>query len=400
MGTTLDHGWIRLVDEGYLADADRLRQDFHRHPELAFQERRTAGVVAERLRAWGAEVVAEGVAGTGVVGLIRGGRPGRCVALRAEMDALPIEEQTGLAFASIHSGIMHACGHDGHMAILLTCARMLAEVRQRLAGSIKFVFQPAEEQGAGAARMVEAGVLREEPAVDAIFALHARPRVAPGRIELSPVPSAASDAFTIRVHGTGCHAAYPHLGTDPIAIGCQIVTALQQIVARQVAPFDSAVVSVGSFHAGSRGNIIPAEAELGGTVRTRDPRVRKQVIAAVERIVTGCARALGGRAELQLRQGYPRVCNHPALTGLVRKVGLELLGAGNVLDATEATMGAEDFAFYLEEQGGVPGCLFRLGVETEVFVHTPAFDFGHDALAPGILMAANIALQYLGGEDG
>jgi amidohydrolase len=387
---------IRSVDRALLGAVRRLREEFHRQPELAFGERRTAARVARELRRAGLERVRCGLAGTGVVGVLQGGRPGPTVALRADLDALPILEQTGLRFASRRPGIMHACGHDGHVAILLGAARLLAGLRARIPGRIKFIFQPAEEEDAGARRLVEAGVLRR-PQVEAIFALHARPEIGAGRIELEEVPSAACDAFDVRVIGVGCHGAYPHRGVDPIVIGAQILTALQQVVGRQVAPAQEAVVTVGSFSAGSRRNIIPDEALLLGTIRTRAPAVRRRVMASVRRIAEGTAAALGGRAVLSFGENTPRVHNDPELLALVDRVGVGLLGKGAVRWPAEHSMGGEDFSYYQTEQGGVPGCLFHLGVECDAPLHSPQFDFGSAALAPGILLMANLALQYLEG---
>jgi len=390
---------LTSLDPGILAEIGSLREDIHRHPELAFEETRTARIVCDYLEGAGVEVTARAVAGTGVVGMLRGERPGPCVALRADMDALPIEEQSGLAYRSQNPGVMHACGHDGHTAVLLGAARLLAGVREQLPGCIKFIFQPGEECGNGARRMVEAGVLTDAPAIEAIFALHARPQIGAGQIELDPVPGAATNPFELRVIGRGTHAAYPHLGIDPIAIGSQIVCALQQVVARRVAPATAAVVSVGSFQAGQSGNVIPAQAILKGTIRTREPDVRKNVVEAVRGIACEVARALGGECRVELGEGTPRLRNDPELMELVARVGMDILGEHNVIRRSQITMGAEDFSFYLEEQGGVPGCLFRLGVETNEAIHTAGFDFGSAALEPGMLMMANVAIAYLSGDN-
>ncbi len=379
-------------------EARKIREDLHRHPELSLHERRTFELIVEKLRGWHVDVAADSMAKTGVIGLIHGKRSGRTVALRAEMDALPIQENTKLPYSSIHPGIMHACGHDGHMAILLATAKLLSKLRNRFRGAVKLVFQPAEENGSGAKKMIRAGLLEHRPKIDAVFALHARPQVGVGRIELDSIPSASSDVFEIMVQGRGCHAAYPHLGTDPIVIGSHIVNALQQIVSRNVAPYHQAVVTVGCFQAGSRSNVIPDEAFLKGTIRTRHPQVRSKICKAVRRIAVECARALGAEARVKIKPGCHRVKNNPDLMNLVRKVGVRVLGAKNVLEARLATMGSEDFSYYLEEQGGVPGCLFRLGTGGKSFVHTPTFDFGHVALEPGILMMTNVAIQYLAGE--
>lgn len=386
---------IREVDPAAVQWAQNLRRQLHRHPELAFNEHRTSTVVAEALRGFGLDEVHEGRAGTGVVGLLRGSRPGKTVALRAEMDALAIQEQSDAPYASAQPGLMHACGHDGHVAAALGAARLFAAQRDRISGAVKFVFQPAEEEGAGAKFMVEAGILREEPTIDAIFAMHGRPGAPQGSIELDSVPSAATNPFDIMVRGIECHGAYPHRGLDPIAIASQMVIALQQVVSRRIAPFESAVVTIGSFHAGAQRNVIPAQAALQGTIRTRDTNVQARVVEEVRRIATGTAAAFGATAEVQFLQGYPRVKNDPKLLELVRQVGGELLGQENVLDASEQTMGGEDFSFYLSEQGGVPGCLFRLGLGNCAHLHTAQFDFPDSALPYGILMLANIALRYL-----
>jgi len=387
---------IKSVDAEILQQAQKIREDLHRHPELAFKEQQTAEAVAGHLEALGVDEVTPRVAGTGVVGLLHGGRPGSCVALRAELDALPIEEQTGLPFASENPGVMHACGHDGHMAILLAAARVLTGLRADLPGSVKFIFQPGEELGGGGLQMSRAGVLKD-PDVAAVFALHCRPQIPVGQIELDLVPGAATNPFEIRIIGKGCHAAYPHTGIDPIAIGCQVVNSLQQVVSRQVAPYRQAVVTVGAFQAGNRGNVIPGEAVLRGTIRTRDPGVQKQIIGSVEKIAREISGAFGAKADVRIDNGTPRVANDPRLMELVRQVGAEALGAGKVRDAEEATMGADDFGYFLEEQGGVPGCLFRLGVETDNPVHSAKFDFGHQSLEAGILMMSNLAIRYLSG---
>ena len=389
---------IRDVDSVTLEWAERLRQELHRYPELAFNEHQTATVVAEALRSLGLDAVYEGVAGTGVIGVLCGSRSGKTIALRADMDALAIEEETGLPYASLQPGLMHACGHDGHSAVVLGAARLLSKLRAELAGTVKFIFQPAEEEGAGAKCLVAAGVLRDEPPIEAIFALHGRSEVPLGSIELDPIPSAATNPFDVRVQGVESHGAYPHRGIDPIPIAAHIVTALQQVVSRRVAPYESAVVTIGSFHAGAQRNVIPREAVLQGTIRTRDPAVQTRVVEEVRRITTGTASAFGAQAEIRFLEGYPRVKNDPTLMELVRAVGRELLGTDNVLEAHEQTMGGEDFAYYLTEQGGVPGCLFKLGLGCKAQLHTAQFDFGASALPYGILMLANLARRYLGAE--
>lgn len=386
---------LKKVSKRLLNRARKVREDLHRHPELGYQEERTAGVVATRLRELELDDVRTGVAGTGVVGLLRGGRPGRTVALRADMDALPIREATGLPYASVNDGVMHACGHDGHVAVLLAVAELLAGMRERLAGSVTFIFQPAEEGGAGGRLMAEAGCLKD-PDAEAIFALHARSSIKAGQIELSPTPNVAVDSFQIDIAGKGAHGAYPHLSVDPIAIGAQIITAAQTIVSRESRPDRPVVLSFCSFQAGTKHNIIPDSARLLGTIRATELQTLRRVRRALERLAGGVARSMRARVTMRDEPIYPPVKNDPALLELVRGVGQELLGKRNVIRSTEQRMGAEDFAFYLADQGGVPGVIFSLGVETDVNLHTARFDFGSAALETGILMMANVALRAAG----
>jgi hippurate hydrolase len=238
--------------------------------------------------------------------------------------------------------------------------------------------------------------LTQPPKVDAIFALHGRPEVGVGTIELDPLPNAACDAFDVRILGEGCHAAYPHRGRDPVVIGSAIVLALQQIVSRELSPTDEAVVSVGSFHAGDRRNVIPGEANLKGTIRTRSPDVRSRVVGAVKRISEKVAEGFGAKAEVILGESTPRVRNNESLLDLVREVSVDLFGLANTNVIAERSMGGEDFSFYLEEQGGVPGCIFRLGLGGEHPLHHERFDFNDAAIEPGCLLLANVALRFLG----
>ncbi len=385
------------IDPDLLSRIRRVRERFHRKAEVSFDEHDTAAFLIEQLEQLPLDGLTTGVAGTGVVALLRGAGGGRTVAVRAEMDGLPIEERTGLEYSSADPGSMHACGHDGHMAIVLGLARLFCDMRQRLAGAVKFVFQPGEEEGAGARRVIQCGGLRD-PDVDAILAVHARPQIRAGQIELDEVPSAYADGFDVSIEGTSSHGAYPHLGRDAVLIASQVVCNLQQVVSRQVAPQQAAVVTVGAMGVGRARNVIADRAWLKGTIRTRHPEVRRKVIHAVEQIATRTAGALGGSATVDLQTGYPRVRNDPRLLALMRRLGRELFGPENVLESTDATMGADDFSYYLSEQGGVPGCLVRLGVETDQPLHTDGFDFGHRALEPGILLLANTCLAILRGE--
>ncbi len=385
---------VRKVSKKALAQARRIREDLHRHPELGYQEERTASVIAAFLRDLGLDEVRTGVAETGVVGLLRGGDGNRTVALRADIDALPIREETGLPYASVHEGLMHACGHDGHTAILLAVARLLAGMREKLPGNVKFIFQPAEEGGAGGRRMVEEGVLHA-PEVDAIFALHGSSEINPGQIRLAPIPNAAMMSFRVDISGRGAHGAAPHVSVDPILIGAQIVVAAQSIVSRETRPDTPAVISICAFNGGTKENIIPDGARLLGTIRAVEMPVLRGLARRLGRVARGVAKSLRGSAEFSDFGQYPPTVNDPGLLEMVRGVGTELLGRRNVLQATEQRMGAEDFSFYLSSQGGVPGVIFRLGVESETNLHTSRFDFGSAALEPGILMLANVALAAL-----
>ncbi len=381
--------WTEQLDSEAIADMRRWREQLHRIAELGFAEHRTAAFLIETLKGLGPDELTEGIAGTGLVALFRGGRPGPCIAVRAELDALPITEATGLPYASVTPGVMHACGHDGHMAISLGLAAWLSAHKEELAGSVKLIFQPAEEDGGGGAKMVDWGVLKD-PVVDFIFALHARPEIKAGQIELDDVPNAYADGFDIRIKGASGHGGYPHIGRDAVVMASQLVMNLQQVVSRRSAPVDPVVLSIGRIQAGTARNVIADEAVLGATIRTRCPDVRRRVFADLERISKETAAAFGGTAELQHFEGYPRVVNDPTLLSRVRELASDLLGEDRVLTATEATMGGDDFGFYLEEAGGVPGCSIRLGVESNASLHTGGFDFGHEALASGTLLLINL----------
>ena len=385
---------IPKVSKALLSRARKVREDLHRHPELSFQEERTASVAADRLRELGLDEVREGVADTGVVGVLRGDGHGRTVALRADMDALPIQEETGLRYASENPGVMHACGHDGHVAVLLGVAEALAGARQSLAGDVKFIFQPGEEGYAGGKAMVQAGCLRE-PDVEAIFALHGTGQRLAGQVELSPTPYAAMMGFSLDVRGKGGHGAYPQLCVDPVAIGAHIVTAAQTIVSRESRPDRPAVLSFCAFQAGTKENVIPDTARLLGTIRALEMDELRKVRRSLGRVARNVAAAMRGEVDIQDMDSYPPVKNDPALLALVRAVAVALLGAKNVFDAEQQMMGAEDFAYYLPEQDGVPGAMFRIGVETTANHHTARFDFGSAALKPGILMLANVAATFL-----
>src|SRR5919202_560587 len=375
------------------------RRHLHAHPELAFQEHETVRFIAERLRSHGLEV-RSGVAETGVVGLLRGGRPGRTVLLRADIDALPIQEENDVAYRSQRAGVMHACGHDGHTAILLNAARVLTERRERLAGNVKLVFQPSEEQPPGGAlAMIEQGVL-EDPKVDAAFGLHLNATYPTGTIVARPgVGQAAADTFRIEIAGQGGHAARPHLCVDTVLVAAQVVTALHTLVAREVDPVEPAVLTVGMLQAGTAPNVIPPTALLAGTVRTFDPELRQKMARRVEAVAAGIAQAMGAESRCEYSFGYPSVVNDPAMTELVAEVARAVVGPERVTPG-ERAMPADDFAYMLER---VPGCYFKLGVGDPAGGprfgnHHPRFDLDESALPLGVEMFVRVVERYLAEE--
>ncbi len=364
------------------------RRDFHMHPELAFQETRTAGIVAEKLRSWGIEVK-EGVGKTGVVGVIKGAGDGPSIGLRADMDALPIVEANDVAWKSQNDGVMHACGHDGHTTMLLGAAKYLAETRN-FAGTVNVIFQPAEEGYAGAQAMIDDGLFEEFPC-DQVYGLHNWPQMPAGTVAAVPGPiMAAADKFDIKVRGKGAHGAMPHHGVDPIVIGSQIVTALQSLVSRSKDPIQTAVISVTMFHAGAAFNVIPDEAVLSGTVRTFRGDVQDRIEAGMKAISEGIAKGMGGSAEVDYRRGYPATVNHERETELAAGVAVGVVGAENVRRDVEPTMGAEDFAFMLNQK---PGCYLWLGQgggPSKDNVHHPSYDFNDAVLPIGASVLARI----------
>jgi len=385
---------LAALDRKLLAELHHLRCELHAHPELSFAERNTATRLEKFLRSHGIAILARGVAGHGLVALIKGQKDGPCVALRADMDALPIMEENRLAYRSRTPGVMHACGHDGHMAAVAGAGLVLARLRHLWAGKIKLIFQPAEEEGNGARLMVEAGVL-ESPRPRAILGLHARPELRVGKVQVCSFPAAATGPFTLNIKGRGAHGAYPHLGSDPIVAGAQVVTALQQIVSRRIAPFEPAVVTVGAFHAGTRGNIIPESAQLSGTLRARSDAVMKKLQHWLRTTIKGVCRGLGVQGEIIFHEGTPALHNHPGVAKVVKQAAREILGLQNVIEEEAQTMGGEDFSFYLQRPRGVPGCLLWLGVENHEPLHSPRFDFGHQALRPAVLVLAQAAWKLL-----
>ncbi len=388
------------IDEimpGVIAD----RRHIHEHPELGFQEVETSRFVAERLQALGVEDIRTGIAKTGVTGLIRGTAPSngptKTVLLRADMDALPIREENEVDYRSVADGVMHACGHDGHTAMLLGVSRLLLDQRDRFAGTVKVLFQPAEELPPGGAKpMIEAGVL-EDPKVDAAFGMHLAQEQPLGVIGVrAGATMAAADRFIVHIKGKGGHGARPQSTVDPIVVGAQIVVALQTIVGREVDPTKAAVVTVGAFQGGEAFNVIPDTAELRGTVRTFDPEVRQQIAERIQALVTGIATSMRAEATVEYRYGYPATVNDPEMAELVRAAAAEVVGPDRVIEPPQ-TMGAEDMSYFLEK---VPGCYYIVGSRNpdKGLVwghHHPRFDFDEEALANGIETLVTTTLRYL-----
>ena len=377
---------------------DRLiswRRDFHRHPELSFHEERTAASVAQHLAALGYEV-RTGVAKTGVVGLLRGSAPGPAVLFRFDMDALKIVEESGADYASQVAGAMHACGHDGHVAMGMGLAELFAGQREALRGTLKLVFQPAEEGGNGAERMVQEGVL-DNPRTDVAICSHLWLRKPVGTVDVTAGPvMAASDKWTAVIRGRGGHGAMPEQTVDPIVAAAQVITALQSVVSRNVSALETAVVTVGSIHGGEVFNVIPPEVKLVGTLRTFAPQTRETVVRRAREVVEGVAAACGASAEWQVKPLTPPVINDPAVTQAVREAAASVLGAPQVTSG-ERTMGSEDAALFLSQ---VPGCYFFIGGRNEVRGlvaphHNPHFDFDEEALVIGLAVLAEVAARYL-----
>jgi amidohydrolase len=376
-----------------------LRHGFHTIPELSYQEHKTAAKIRSELDRQAIPFTA-GVSGadTATIALV-GDRAKPCIALRADIDALPIQEEAGLPYASTHPGQMHACGHDGHTAILLGTAALLKQVAPQLPVCVKLIWQPAEEIGGGAQRLVEAGVLdgRIGPRVRAIFALHGWPSLPVGTVSTKPGSLlAATDSFAATFIGRGCHAAYPHLGTDPIVAACEAVLNLQQCISRELDPTEAGLVSVGTVQGGTAVNIIPDAARISGTVRTLGEPPRRLLRQSIERRCAGVAAAQGCQLRFEWNEGYPATINDPALADYVGKTARVALGADRFIPTPRPSMGGEDFAYYLEK---VPGCFFFLGVcpprqDSYFLLHTSRYDFTDAALAVGMRMFVALATGF------
>ncbi|MEW6642368.1 MAG: M20 aminoacylase family protein [Pseudomonadota bacterium] len=359
------------------------RQDLHAHPELLYDVHRTAALVADKLRAFGCDEVVTGLGETGVVGVIRGRKPAegevRTIGLRADMDALAIEEETGLPYQSATIGKMHACGHDGHTAMLLGAARYLTETRN-FAGTAVVIFQPAEEGGNGAERMMRDGLL-DRFAIDQVYGMHNRPGLPLGQFSIRSGPSMAStDRIDITIEGKGGHAARPHVAIDSLLIGAQLVGQLQSIVSRTIDPLDSAVVSICEFHAGNAHNVIPQRVALSGTVRTLKAETRDLIERRMHEITEGVARMTGARITLRYQRQTPVLVNHDAEVTAAAKIAAEVVGEHNVQVGVPPVMGGEDFAFMLQAR---PGAFINVGNGDSAPLHHPAYDFNDEAIVFG-----------------
>ncbi|HKH96695.1 MAG TPA: M20 aminoacylase family protein [Beijerinckiaceae bacterium] len=364
------------------------RRDFHENPELLYEVHRTAGIVSDKLKQFGCDEVVTGIGRTGVVAVIKGktDKSGKVIGIRADMDALPIEEATGAPHQSKVRGAMHACGHDGHTAILLGAAKYLAETRN-FDGTAVMIFQPAEEGGAGAEAMLKDGLL-ERFGVQEVYGLHNMPGIPVGNFALRPGPlMAAADRFDIQIEGKGGHAARPHEGIDTLLVACQVVTALQSIVARNVNPLESAVVSVCSIQAGNTFNVIPQHARLLGTVRTLTDEVRDLCETRIRAVVESVCAAYGATVKLEYNRGYPVTRNHPEQADFLARIAAQVGGEGAVDADVTPLMGAEDFSYMLEQR---PGAYIFLGNGATAGVHHPAYDFNDEAIPYGVSLWAKV----------
>ncbi|MBO1025576.1 amidohydrolase [Ochrobactrum sp. SD129] len=371
----IEAGLASFIDE-FIA----LRRDIHTHPELAFKETRTSALVADYLKQWGYDVTT-GVGGSGVVGTLKRGNSNKTIGIRADMDALPITEATGLDYASRNSGVMHACGHDGHTTVLLAAARYLAQ-SGRFSGTVHLIFQPAEEIGAGARRMIEDGLFERFPC-DAVYGLHNWPGVPAGKFGFVTGPAMASvDRARIRVNGRGGHGAEPHKSVDPVVVASSIVLALQTVVARNLDPLDMGVVTVASIHGGDALNVIPAHVDLGITIRSFSQAVREELRRRIEAVARSQAESFGAVADVNYQWGFPALINAKAETEFARQVALSTFPTGTVIEDFRPRTASEDFAFMLEQK---PGTYFFVGNGDSAGLHNPNYNFNDEILLPAAL---------------
>lgn len=379
-----------------LPEVIAFRRERHMHPELTWQEEKTAEAVLDALKKIEHLKVTPGIGKYGIVAVLEGERPGPVVALRADMDALPVRENTGKEYCSKIPGVMHACGHDGHMANLLGSVHVLTQLKEHIRGRIKFIFQPAEEGGAGADVMCKDGALKN-PDVDVIFGLHGWPELSCGKVGVKYGPLLASTSdISIKIRGRGCHAAMPHLGTDQVLIAARIIEALQAVSSRFVAPHDPVAVSITMIHAGTAVNVIPASLEMGGTLRTMSHATRELCQQRIRKITAAIADAHGAEVEISFHDNYPPTVNHMEPTRFLEELAAEILPPDLSTRLDAPTMGGEDFAFFLER---VPGSYFFLGVSDGRVggypsLHHPGYDFNDEALTSGMKMFVHAALAY------
>lgn len=390
-----DKNLINKKAEQLQNDLVKWRRKIHKNPELGFKEHNTSNFIAEKLTEFGIEY--DRVCETGIVGLIRGGKPGKTLAIRADIDALALTEKNDVTYKSQNKGAMHACGHDGHTAILLGTAKLLSEMKEDLKGNVKLIFQPAEEGPGGAEPMVEAGVM-EDPKVDYIIALHINPGIEAGKVGVKEgILLAAPDSFEITVKGKGAHGARPEEGVDPITIGSQIVIGLQQIKSRETKALNPLVISVGSFHSGEAFNAIPEEAKIAGTVRTFDNKLRKRVKKRIEEVVKNITKAFNADYDYKYDFYYPPAYNDPKVTELMRQVIRDKLGENSLYEIPEPSMGGDDFAYFVQK---TPGTYMRLGTKNKKkgitnSLHSPFFNIDEDILKQGVKLFVHGTLKIL-----
>ena len=387
---------IRKLTEEYLDEIIKYRRQFHMYPELGHKEYETAKAIADQLRSLGMEVT-EGVSGTGVVGILEGKYPGKTILLRADMDALPMQEEADVPYKSKNDGVMHACGHDGHSASLLGVAMVLSKLRDQLKGILKFVFQPDEEYGDGAKSMIEGGIL-ENPHVDAAFGLHLWGDFKEGDIKVKPGPAmAAPDKFIFKILGKGGHGSTPHLCVDPITITAQVINNMQSIISRRKSTFDPAVISFASIKAESEYNTIPEYVEVIGTIRTFDPDLRLWIINSMENVIKGITESQGAGYEFKIDEDYalPAVVNDYDLTELLKNSAIKILGKDKVEELREPLMAAEDFAYFSQS---VKSSFFFVGISpdgSEISHHNPNFKWNDKVLYESVCVMAQAAMDFL-----
>lgn len=375
------------------ADIAAWRQEIHANPGLLYEVEHTAALVAEKLKSFGVDEVVTGIGRTGVVGVIRGttNASGKAIGLRADMDALPITERTGKAYASTNQGLMHACGHDGHTAMLLGAARYLAETRN-FDGTVVVIFQPAEEGGAGGKAMVDDGMM-DRFGISEVYGMHNMPGIPTGHFAIREGGiMAGTDEFVIEIEGRGGHAALPHLSIDPVVVAAQMVTGLQTLVARNVNPIRQAVLSVTTINTGTAHNVIPRTARLTGTVRTLDEDVRNQMEQGMKRLVPQLAQAFGASAEVTYKRGYPVTVNAPEQTAFAAEIAAEVAGSDKVNPQVDPTMGGEDFAYMLNAR---PGAYIFIGNGDTADLHTDTYDFNDEAIPVGVSYWSRLAERAL-----